>query len=177
MTLGKSLHKKIKTASILVIVLIILGFGFYETFPTKNLSQKQSNQLSDEQSFNEMQQIYIKISNTYKELKQDKNPYRSQNLESFFEIKRDPFETPIKKQKKEQNRAKKKTPTKPKSIKQIPLTLNGILWDEETPSAIINGEVVYVGGKIASYRMLRILPEKVILTSGGKRRVLRLESE
>jgi len=173
MTLGKLLDKKIKIAIILVIVLIILGFGFYETFPIKNSSQKQSNQSFDELSLNEMQQLYVKISKTYKELKQNQNLYRSKNSESFFEIKRDPFETPIKKQ----NIRKSKPSTKPKSIKQIPLTLNGILWDEESPSAIINGEVVYVGGKIGSYRVRSILPEKVILTSRGKRRVLQLETE
>jgi len=177
MTLGELLQKKTKIAIILAIVLIILGFGFYETFPIKNSSQKQSNPLSDELSLDEMQQIYIKISTTYKELKQRKNLYRSQKSETFFEIKRDPFETPTKKQKTGQKGAKKKTPTKRKSKVQIRLTLNGILWDEESPSAIINGEVVYVGGKIGSYRVRSILPEKVILTSRGKRRVLQLETE
>lgn len=46
------------------------------------------------------------------------------------------------------------------------LELNGILWDESSPVAIINNEIVGIKGKVNKYIVIKIEKEKVVLTDG-----------
>ncbi len=48
------------------------------------------------------------------------------------------------------------------------LTLDGIVYTEQNPVAMINGEVVPVGGTIGKARVTRILPDLVVLERDGK---------
>ncbi len=48
------------------------------------------------------------------------------------------------------------------------LTLDGIVYTEQNPVAMINGEVVPVGGIIGKARVTRITPDLVVLEQDGK---------
>jgi hypothetical protein len=50
--------------------------------------------------------------------------------------------------------------------------LNGIMWDEKKPSAIINGDMVMVGDSVGSYKVVDISKDRVILTDGQDELVL-----
>jgi len=54
------------------------------------------------------------------------------------------------------------------------LTLNGIIWDEESPYAVINEEVVASGGRVGAYTVVEIREDSVVLDSGSERVELRM---
>lgn len=53
-------------------------------------------------------------------------------------------------------------------------TLNGIMWDEKKPLAIINNDVVGIGDKVGESRIVGITKESVILNDGTRNFELRL---
>jgi len=53
--------------------------------------------------------------------------------------------------------------------------LNGIMWDEETPQAIINGNVVSPGQTIGTFKVTEIQQETVVLSDGTTHLELKLE--
>lgn len=55
------------------------------------------------------------------------------------------------------------------------LHLSGILWDEVNPTAIINDEIVAVGGEINGKKVVEIRKDKVILEADGQTTGLALE--
>lgn len=48
------------------------------------------------------------------------------------------------------------------------LTLSGIIWDNERPTAIINDKIVSTGANIAGYTVIEIKSDKVILSDGSR---------
>lgn len=56
------------------------------------------------------------------------------------------------------------------------LTLSGIIWSGEAPSAIINGNAIKVGDDVEGLDVLEILKDGVILERRGKRVKLKLKS-
>lgn len=48
------------------------------------------------------------------------------------------------------------------------LRLGGIVWDEEAPTAIIDGEIVGVGDVIGGNVVVEIQPDRVILNDGSE---------
>lgn len=58
--------------------------------------------------------------------------------------------------------------------KATPLELQGILHHPTRPSAVINGKLLFVGERVAEWRVLAIEPETVTLTGGGRTNVLTL---
>ncbi|MBL7068367.1 MAG: hypothetical protein ISS34_00725 [Candidatus Omnitrophica bacterium] len=57
----------------------------------------------------------------------------------------------------------------------VKLTLNGILWDEDYPSAILNKSIVKIGDVVDGNTIVDIGPDKVILNDGTGDFELRLE--
>ena len=55
------------------------------------------------------------------------------------------------------------------------LHLSGILWDEANPTAIINGQIITVGGEINGKKIVEIKKDKVILEADGQTTELGLE--
>jgi type II secretory pathway component PulC len=55
------------------------------------------------------------------------------------------------------------------------LTLSGIIWDNETSYAIIEGSVVHAGDEVAGKTIKRIEPDRVILSDGLNDYTLQLE--
>lgn len=53
-------------------------------------------------------------------------------------------------------------------VKAVNLTLNGILWDENTPRAIVNEKTLHKGDTIYGYTVLDIKPRSVLLKTGEK---------
>ena len=54
------------------------------------------------------------------------------------------------------------------------LILNGIMWDENSPYAIINNDVVEIGAKLGTMIVIEITDSNVILEQKGKRYTLDL---
>lgn len=50
----------------------------------------------------------------------------------------------------------------------VNLTLNGVLWDEKKPRAIVNEKTLRVGDTIYGYTVVDIRPQSVILQTGEK---------
>lgn len=46
------------------------------------------------------------------------------------------------------------------------LTLNGIVWDEKNPRAVINDRIVGVGNKVEGHKVVKIEKYRVVLTDG-----------
>ena len=55
------------------------------------------------------------------------------------------------------------------------VTLSGILWNDETPKAVINGEIVGLRDKVNKYTVINILKSSVILNDGTKNVEILLE--
>lgn len=54
-------------------------------------------------------------------------------------------------------------------------TLEGIMWDEKLPLALINGETVKIGDKLGSDTVIDIQKDKVILNDGSRDLELKLQ--
>lgn len=59
-----------------------------------------------------------------------------------------------------------------KNRKSPELNLQGIVWDEIQPNAVINGEVVAKGDKISGYIVQEVRKDRVVLIKNGKQTVL-----
>jgi hypothetical protein len=57
------------------------------------------------------------------------------------------------------------------------LYLNGIAWDEQIPRAIINNEILEVGGQIQGSTIIEIKEDRVILNNGKDNMELKLKLE
>lgn len=55
------------------------------------------------------------------------------------------------------------------------LHLSGIFWDEANPTAIINDQIITVGGEINGKKIVEIRKDKVILEADGQTTELGLE--
>ncbi len=45
-------------------------------------------------------------------------------------------------------------------------SLNGILWDPQMPTAVVNNRVLGVGDRIGSWKVVRIQKDRVVLSDG-----------
>ncbi|UCD54789.1 MAG: hypothetical protein JSV93_04510 [Candidatus Omnitrophota bacterium] len=54
------------------------------------------------------------------------------------------------------------------------LALDGIMWDEKNPKAMVNGRLMGIGDKIGEYEVIDIKKNKVTLNNGVEDIVLRL---
>ncbi|MFZ5516132.1 MAG: hypothetical protein ACOY90_05810 [Candidatus Zhuqueibacterota bacterium] len=59
-----------------------------------------------------------------------------------------------------------------KKEKAPALTLQGIIWDERAPTALINGEIVGKGDSILGYRVDDVKKDRVVLSRNGRQLVL-----
>lgn len=55
-----------------------------------------------------------------------------------------------------------------------PMTLNGIVWDEKNPKAVINDRIVGVGEVIGGRKVVKIEQTRVVLNDGANQMELRL---
>ncbi len=46
------------------------------------------------------------------------------------------------------------------------LVLNGIAYDQTRPAAIINDKIVKAGDSVETYRVIKIYPDKVVMSDG-----------
>ena len=58
--------------------------------------------------------------------------------------------------------------------KAVNLTLNGVLWDEKTPKAIINEKTLTVGEVLYGYTVVEIKPRSVVLRTGERNTELQI---
>jgi len=74
---------------------------------------------------------------------------------------------------------KKRNPFSPPAVEEeesiTSLVLEGIIWDEETPSAMINDMIVNEGDMIEDKKVKKITRDSVILIENGEEEVLKLK--
>jgi len=58
--------------------------------------------------------------------------------------------------------------------KPAPLKLQGIVFNPNRPSAVINGRTLFIGDKIRDMRVVAITPDSATLAGGGHTNVLSL---
>lgn len=54
------------------------------------------------------------------------------------------------------------------SVKAVNLTLQGVLWDEKNPKAVVNEKTLVVGDTVYGYTVVGISPRSVTLKTGEK---------
>lgn len=59
------------------------------------------------------------------------------------------------------------------ALRKIPF-LQGVAWDEKKPKAVINGEILGVGGQVEGYRVTEIQKDRVLLNDGQQDLELRM---
>lgn len=52
------------------------------------------------------------------------------------------------------------------------LTLNGILWDERNPCAVLNNQVVEVGDRVGTWEVVAIEKGRVVVSNGAETQTL-----
>ncbi len=58
--------------------------------------------------------------------------------------------------------------------KALDLKLSGVLWDQDNPQAIINGEILEVGQRIGKFTIIEIHSEGVIISDGTSKFELKI---
>lgn len=53
--------------------------------------------------------------------------------------------------------------------------VSGILWDPQTPSAIVDGHLVNIGSELDGWHVVEIHKDRVILSDGSDTRILTVE--
>ncbi len=76
---------------------------------------------------------------------------------------RDPFEPLVRQASRRDPRPDEQRETEPEPIRPPQLTLYGIIWDPETPIAMIDGMDLHVGDRIKGARVIEIRIDRVIL--------------
>jgi len=143
-------------AALLVVLTGIVALFKHELNQIKSFQAAKSLLLTDDS--NEIDDFYLSI---FKRA-------RNRSVESVGRKprvgNRDPFAmpTPV---------VRTATTRKPQKAR---LRLGGVLWDEASPSAVINEKIVHVGNRVAGYRVVRITRDKVLLNAGREHRVLQI---
>lgn len=78
---------------------------------------------------------------------------------------RNPFVKKAKRRSRIQPVQKKKTPEKKVTKERPKITVNGIVWDEARPYAILNGEIYGVGDELEGYTIQAIVDTLIFLSS------------
>lgn len=155
-------------------VLLVAVLQFSDVVSLKNLLHLNFDEILVDPTLDEIQDTYLHLLDEYNKLKLNTESRNKDYSKSTFQLIRNPFELPKSTIKKNDNRLNRKTSTRINNQSQNRLRLCGILWDEKSPSAIIGNKIVYVGSRVGSYKVIQILPHKVILSSRRKTLVLRL---
>ena len=147
-----------------MLLLAVFGFQLLDSSPPNHDAG-----IMDEAGFDEIDRTYLNLFREFKQLKIESWNHKSKSRVGKV-LRRDPFVRP-------DVDLNNIDPSTPKFFTENNLKLTGVLWDEQSPSAVINGEIVQVGSQLGSFRVARIQPEKVILTSAESRVVLELSDE
>lgn len=148
-----------------VLLLAVFGFQLLDSSPSN-----YDGGIMDEAGFDEIDRTYLNLFREFKQLKIENRSYQSKSRVVKV-LNRDPFVRPYVDFRDSNN------PSTPKLFTENNLKLTGVLWNEQSPSAVINGEIVQVGSRLGSFRVSRIQPETVTLTSAKSRVVLELLDE
>jgi hypothetical protein len=60
------------------------------------------------------------------------------------------------------------------SERALDLRITGIFWDEKSPNALINDQVVQVGGVVGAYKVVKINTNSIVFNDGSKDFEIRL---
>ena len=168
-------QKKEQTQIIVILLLVcVWGVGI--------MMNKGKNKVSREESIMALKKalgsVSAKGASLLKEYKRE--------IQAFIG-KRDPLQKPevvIEKEKAALTKKKKTGPTKKERVKgkgdesfidTTQYDLQGIVWGEKNPVAIISGEVVGVGDIILGAEILEVQKEKVILLYGTQKFQIEME--
>ena len=151
--------KKLLFLTVGLILLMVFGIRFLD--PALSAGQSENSALG-------IDNAYFKLFQEFKELQQTNHNFKSRKSTQVPVLQRDPFVRPG------AHSSTNSLSLPKKFLNQNNLKLSGILWDNEFPSAVINGEVVQAGNKLGRFRVKRILKKQVILFSPKGKIVLHL---
>ena len=165
--MSESNVKKVFLSLGLALLLIVSGFQFLDSSPFKDASY--TNDIEQGERLDEVDKTYLKL---FKEIKESGLKNQSYRFEKSGQItlkKRDPFVRP--------DVGFVNALPHTRAFEEQDLKLNGILWDDTSPSAVISGEIVKVGSQLGLYEVMQIQHQRVILKSPRNRIVLEMSAD
>lgn len=169
--------KKKITLGILILIMASVWYSVLGTpdflFSLKNkrkptASEKEKSQgIINDETVKILLTKYRKKSNQHFDFK-SYQPLVKMDMEEVLKY-RDPFRIFEENPKPPQKQVQKK-PVKKKVSPE--LKLQGIIWDENQPNAIINGEIVEKGDQILGYTVHEVRKDRVVLERNGRQKVL-----
>lgn len=172
----KWIRKQLKELMVgLIVVVLVLQFHLFH--PMDHFIPLNFNDILGDQIGNEDLKVYLRFIKKYDEDAFDPDGFTKDKWKSATSIRRDPFDIPVKENRQIVKVETGKIRDVPQSTPRVSLKLNGILWDEKAPSAVVNGEIVHVGQRVGSYMVIQIRPQVVILKAGSRKVALRLPAD
>ncbi len=98
----------------------------------------------------------------------------SEEIENEHSMQPDPFVLPQARPKTPPVRPVVKSPNRKTKVPKISLNLTGILWDANSPYAVIGDEIVSPGSRIGAYTVREISRDHVVLATSTKQIVLKM---
>ncbi len=142
--------KKLLFLTIGLIVLLVFGIRLVD--PSVSAGQPEN-------SDSDIDNAYFTLFQKFKELPPTNMHFKTRKLTGVPVLRRDPFVRP------DAIASAKTLLSSGEPLSEGALKLSGILWDNESPSAVINGEVAQVGYKLGQFRVTRIQKTQVSLLS------------
>lgn len=174
--MGTKKKKEILLGGLMVILLGLVGFQFKGailgsgTDGEAEAAPAQVTPLAD--ATEEIHQRYMQFLNRVEDEMAHSEP--KVTSKPVASIKRDPFSRPGATQRKlvDKDRRPKRTSPKPRPRPGKSVVLNGIMWNAERPSAVINNQVVYEGSRVDGILVKRIRPQDVTVVANRQTVVL-----
>lgn len=166
----KSKKKEIVLAGLALLLILVVTFQLLDTSSSDAATDKKSLNGKDEFGLESIQNKYLEFLNDY---------LNSKNASVFdgfgkphkrIDLERDPFQKP------RSDGGKQPSDGRPvQNSKLETLKLEGVFWHKKSPSAVINKKIVYVGSRIGRFKVIKIFPKKVIVSSDKEILVLKLK--
>lgn len=149
----KKLREKDRIELIITVVLVIVFIVFSATLLRKiRVSQPVLRSAGEK--------LFFRASNFQYDPQRNKGTsflLEKSAREKISEAKRDPFSF-----------------GSPLNGRLIDLSLKGIIWNSDKPSAVINGRVLNIGDGISEFKVIQILQDRVILENEKSKLELKL---
>lgn len=149
----------------LILLLVVFGFQLLNSSSFNDKSQ------IEEQWLDEIDSAYLKLFKEFKTLKLKNPSSKLKKSPTIPALKRDPFVRP------DVSGIQSLASSSSRFFDANALELHGILWDETSPWAVINDEIVRVGSQLGSYRVKQIQMQRVVLASYNNKLVLQMPDE
>lgn len=155
-----------------VVLVIMVGLQLKSSTATDYAEDENDESIYSNHESEFSQNYYLEFINEYMESQLTTIFNSSADSSKLYKLDKELFSVP--KIQSNQKIVSNHTPQKPSKNN---FKLYGILWDKKTPSAIINNEIVHVGSRLGLFKVSRIFPHKVYLTSKKQTLILTIPVE